>query len=239
MSAAKTTSRCLIVNADDFGLTSGVNRGIIEAHARGILTSASLMVRYPAAHEAAAYAQAHPEFSVGLHFDAAEWRVRDGEWYAFYQVVDADDADAVADELDRQLAAFAELLDRAPTHLDSHQHMHLSEPARTVLLGRADELGIPLRSCSKTIAYSGGFYGQTGEGDPYPQGVSVEHLIGMIEELPTGWTELGCHPGYAENLDSVYAVEREIELRALYDERVRAAITRAGVQLRSFHDLRA
>jgi YdjC-like protein len=49
-----TAARYLIVNADDFGQSSGVNRGIIEAHEKGILTSASLMVRWPATEEAAA-----------------------------------------------------------------------------------------------------------------------------------------------------------------------------------------
>ncbi|MBI3874558.1 MAG: ChbG/HpnK family deacetylase [Verrucomicrobia bacterium] len=44
--------RFLIVNADDFGLSAGVNRGIIEAHERGIVTSASLMVCQPAAADA-------------------------------------------------------------------------------------------------------------------------------------------------------------------------------------------
>ena len=47
--------RCVIINADDFGLSAGINRGIIEAHERGIVTSASLMVRWPAAE----YARAH------------------------------------------------------------------------------------------------------------------------------------------------------------------------------------
>ena len=49
--------RYLIVNADDFGQSHGVNRGIIEAHERGVVTSASLMVRWPAARKAAAYAR--------------------------------------------------------------------------------------------------------------------------------------------------------------------------------------
>src|SRR3712207_8784245 len=53
----------------DFGLTDGVNRGIIEAHERGIVTSASLMVRYPAAKDAADYARSNPALSVGLHVD--------------------------------------------------------------------------------------------------------------------------------------------------------------------------
>ncbi|MGA2658858.1 MAG: ChbG/HpnK family deacetylase, partial [Verrucomicrobiota bacterium] len=55
--------RGLIVNADDFGLDPGVNRGIIKSHEYGIVTSASLMVRWPAAAEAAAYAREHPELS--------------------------------------------------------------------------------------------------------------------------------------------------------------------------------
>ena len=46
-------ARHLIVNADDFGYSRGVNRGIIEAHERGIVTSASLMVKQPASEEAA------------------------------------------------------------------------------------------------------------------------------------------------------------------------------------------
>ena len=51
-------NRALIVNADDFGLSPGVNAGVARTHEQGILTSASLMVRQPAADEAAAYARA-------------------------------------------------------------------------------------------------------------------------------------------------------------------------------------
>ena len=40
--------RCLIVNADDFGQSTGVNQGIITAYEQGIVTSASLLVRWPA-----------------------------------------------------------------------------------------------------------------------------------------------------------------------------------------------
>jgi predicted glycoside hydrolase/deacetylase ChbG (UPF0249 family) len=77
--------RRLIVNADDFGLCHGVNRGIIETFERGILTSASLMVRYPAAAEAAAYARLHPELSVGMHLDLGEWVFKEGEWIPLYR----------------------------------------------------------------------------------------------------------------------------------------------------------
>ncbi len=64
--------RYLIVNADDFGRSPGVNWGIIEAHGGGIVTSASLMLRLPAAAKVAAYATEHPDLALGLHFDLGE-----------------------------------------------------------------------------------------------------------------------------------------------------------------------
>ena len=231
--------RYLIVNADDFGLTSGINRGIIEAHEHGIVTSASMMVRYPAAQEAAGWARSHPGLSLGLHFEAAEWRYRDGEWYAAYEVVRTADPAAVEAELDRQLATFVKLMGRAPTHLDSHQHVHLTEPARSILLACAERLDVPLRSCTSAISYNGNFYGQTGEGVPFPEGISLQRLREMIEGLAPGWTEFGCHVGYAAGLDSVYLAEREEELRVLCHHQLRATLEQHNVQLRSFHDLRA
>lgn len=59
--------RRLIVNADDFGFTSGVNRAIVEAHSRGIVTSATLMANGPAFAEAAHMAKAVPDMSIGCH----------------------------------------------------------------------------------------------------------------------------------------------------------------------------
>lgn len=229
-------ARYLIVNADDFGLTSGINRGIIEAHEHGIVTSASLMVRYPSAQQAAAYARARPRLSVGLHFEVAEWRYRGGEWYAAYEVVPAGDATQLRAELDRQLAAFVRLLGREPTHLDSHQHVHQSEPARSIMLEHAKRLNVPLRSCTSSIAYNGNFYGQSGEGEPFADGISLAHLGEMIISLRPGWSEFGCHVGYADDLDSVYAAEREEELRVLCTREVRELLERNDVHLRSFDD---
>ena len=68
-----TTQRFLIVNADDFGQSSGVNRGIIQAHCTGIVTSTSLMVRWPAATEASALSLKYPDLNIGLHLDLGEW----------------------------------------------------------------------------------------------------------------------------------------------------------------------
>ena len=57
----------VIVNADDLGRTPGINAGTFEAHRRGIVTSATMMVAYPAAAEAGAALDDHPDLGVGLH----------------------------------------------------------------------------------------------------------------------------------------------------------------------------
>ena len=168
------------------------------------------MTEQPAAEGAAAYACAHPELSVGLHFELGDV------------------------ELVRQLERFGELLGRDPTHLDSHRHVHLREPARSALLELAGELGVPLRHFDERVRYCGEFYGQTEEGDPRPDSITVESLIVLIDSLPEGTTELGCHPGEAEELVSRYVDERPRELEALCDPRVREVLERAGIELRSF-----
>ena len=135
----------LIVNADDFGLTPGVNEGVITGHTGGIITSASLMVRGPAAAAAARLSATHRRLSVGLHVDLGEWIYRNDCWAPLYEVVDPADAGAVALEVERQLDMFRELMGREPTHLDSHQHMHHDEPLRSVMRAQAEKLGVPLR----------------------------------------------------------------------------------------------
>lgn len=72
-SAANQTKR-LIVNADDFGLTSGVNRAIIEGHTRGAITSATLMANMPAFDAAVRLAKEHPSLGVGLHINITQGR---------------------------------------------------------------------------------------------------------------------------------------------------------------------
>lgn len=229
--------RFLIVNADDFGLSCGTNRGIIEAHERGIVTSASLMVRPPAAREAAEYARAHRELSLGLHIDLTEWEYRDGRWHQLYEVVPGSDAKAVTEEVERQLAEFHRLTGVAPTHLDSHQHVHREEPLRHVLIRFAQEAGIPLRHFSPRVSFFGGFFGQGHRAAPFPEGITIENLCEIMRTLPPGVTELGCHPGLDADLASIYRDQRLDEVKTLCDPRVRAELDSAGLELLSFSTL--
>jgi predicted glycoside hydrolase/deacetylase ChbG (UPF0249 family) len=231
------SKRSLIVNADDFGLSEGVNRGIIESHERGIVTSASLMVLRPAAVSAAAYGREHPRLGLGLHLDLGEWAYNGEEWSLVYQVIPLNDHGVVAEELERQLRDFRRLVGRDPTHLDSHQHVHQDEPVRSAALELACTLGIPLRHFAAGIQYCGRFYGQTARGLPIPEAISVESLIAILTDLPPGFTELGCHPGRGTGAESPYGPERSTEVDVLSHDRIRTHLSAEGIELRSFRDV--
>src|SRR5262249_6061211 len=157
-----------------------------------------------------------------LHVDLGQWDYVDGEWLAAYARCDPHDPDAVRAEGRAQLDAFRALAGRDPTHVDSHQHVHDSEPAASAIAALADEVGVPLRG--RALRYDGSFYGQTGRGEPYPEGITADRLAALIAGLPAGWTELGCHPGEGVGPESSYASERELELRALCHATVATAV---------------
>jgi predicted glycoside hydrolase/deacetylase ChbG (UPF0249 family) len=229
-----SAKRYLIVNADDFGHSSAVNRGIIHAHDHGIVTSASLMVRWPAAVEAAEYAKSRPGLSLGLHLDFGEWVFQDQNWTPVYSVVPLNEVVTLRIEVLRQLAVFRALTGGNPTHIDSHQHAHLREPARSVVLDAVLELRIPVRDCNPDVRHCGRFYGQTAEGSPYVAGITSDALIEILSELPPGVTELGCHPGEGEVPNTTYIGERAIEVKALCDAKVRSALIEMGIELCGF-----
>ena len=231
--------RTVIVNADDFGRSTGITNGILEAHRDGIVTSTSLMVRWPAAEEAAAAARENTNLGVGLHIDVGEWALRDGEWRAVYEVVEPSDPVGLRREVEHQLERFRALMGREPTHIDSHQHRHLDPDLAAIARDVGERLGIPVRHMTAGVGYCGDFYGQTAEGDPYPEGISVDQLVRVLTRLDEGTTEIACHPGRGGDPDDQYGPQRKIELAALTDPKVREAVREQELQLTSFHSLGA
>ena len=226
--------RRLIINADDLGLSEGVNRGIVRAHLDGVLTSASLMVRCPAAQDAVRRAG---KLDLGLHLDLGEWAFRNGAWTTLYERASLDDEKAVEAEVHSQLHEFRRLTGKMPTHLDSHQHVHRQEPLLSIARLLAEELSVPLRGCTPKVRYCGSFYGQSGQGEPFPEAITVEAFIKLLAALPAGVTELACHPGDDAQLESSYARERFIEVQVLCDPRVARAIEQQNITLSKFVDL--
>jgi predicted glycoside hydrolase/deacetylase ChbG (UPF0249 family) len=222
-----TPPRNLIVNADDLGASEGVNRGIVDAHVGGVVTSASLMVHGAGAEDAAALARRHPALAIGLHWDLDAGGVDR-----------VPDPEAVRAELAAQLERFEQLLGRPPTHVDGHHHVHQRPEIAPIARALAAPLGVPLRG-DGTVTYVGGFYGQWEWQVTDLQHVSVDFLCRILrEEVVDEWTEIGCHPGYVTpGFQSVYLHEREEEVRTLTDPRVREQIGALGIRLASFADL--
>ena len=230
-----STERRLIVNADDFGYSRGINRGIIRTHEQGIVTSTSLMVRWPYAAEAAAYAGENPRLGVGLHVDFGEWYYSRGWRLPRYVVVpEGSPAVAFEDELRRQLDSFRVLTGKEPSHIDSHQHLHFQEPLGGVFRRLCNALRLPLRA-TPPVRFCGAFYGQGLKGRSFPERVSVSAFCTILAGLPSGTVEIGCHPSLEVDFESVYAHERIIECATLCDPVVAQCINEHGFQLSSFH----
>lgn len=218
-----------IVNGDDLGASRGINRGIIEAHRRGILTSTSLMVNTAFCDEAALLSRDYPNLSVGLHVALTN---EAGE-----PLIDFAASDECRAELQCQLRRFQDFMGCLPTHLDSHHNVHRDPRLLPHFLDLARQYGLPLREHSP-VRYFSNFYGQWG-GETHLEQISVASLIKMLEtEIRLGFTELGCHPGYVEpDFESVYGIERETELQTLCDPIIQEKLIELQIQLIGFRDL--
>ena len=218
-----------IVNGDDFGASRGVNRGIVEAHRDGILTSASLMINMPGAEEAAEMSAANPGLSVGLHVNFTN----EGD-----SVIDLADIEAARAELDRQYELFLTAMGRPPTHIDSHHNIHRRPELSPLFHALAARHGLFLREHSP-VRYFSTFYGQW-DGESHPEHISPQRLVSVLEtEILPGYTELACHPGYVtDDFSSGYAVEREVELRSLCSEAVKRRVAEPDIELVNYSQIR-
>jgi len=214
--------RRLIVNADDLGYDPEIDRGILEAHARGIVTCATAMVDTPFA--AAALRDAPATLGLGLH------AVLDPE---------ASPAEAARD-LRRQLDRFRELRGAAPSHLDSHRHVHARPALLPVFVEAAARAALPLRVLTaemrRAARAAGVVTADAFLGDAALRPCwTAERLVRALAAPPEGTAELMAHPGYApRHARTSFGPEREEELRALCDPRVRQALARSGAVLASW-----
>jgi hopanoid biosynthesis associated protein HpnK len=155
--------RRLIVNADDFGLTQGVNRAIVEAHCHGIVTSATLMANGRAFDDASRRATSTSGLSVGCHVVLVDGLPvlggvqtptlsnRKFDDRRFYEGLNGFAARAVsgninADEIEAEATAQIRKLQAAGivvSHLDTHKHTHIFPPVLRPLLRAARACGVP------------------------------------------------------------------------------------------------
>lgn len=274
----------LIVNADDYGRTPGVSRGILTAHREGIVTSTTVMINQPGVEEQLAEALTCPGLGVGLHLVFTAWRPilppdevpglvdAGGLFLEQHDVWARAEQIPVAQlqaELSAQLERFAGLAGRLPDHLDCHHFVHLYPPFFQVYADLAAQFRLPLRvpfppetefeQAARTLPFLEGFPRDLVRGMivtnsallksrrlAHPgrfigtffgrDSLTIETLLGHLEALSEGVTELMCHPAYDDPAlaASSYRSEREIELGLLTHPAVRDRVNALGIELVTF-----
>ncbi len=209
--------RRLIVNADDLGYDPEIDRGILLAHERGLVSSATLLVDSPYAPAAAHRAPA--SLPLGVHVLLA---------------ADAAPGD-VEPEVRRQVERFRALRGRSPTHLDAHKHAHARPGLAEPFARAAAALGLPVRALEaghRTLLRAAGvrtadaFLGDASLRPCW----TTERLVAALSALPEGTTELMCHPGFRPAVvRTSFGAEREIELAALCDPAALELVDRASL----------
>ena len=205
----------LIVNADDFGYSPGVNRGIIKAHQEGIVTSTSVMVHAIAADEAKSLAW-YPKLAIGLHFVPNE-------------------GTPVADELQRQVDKFIGIVGKKPSHIDIHKVQEEDINLKDAVNIYAQANDIPARY-SGAAKFINSFFGPHANGD-----VSVDKLKESLSEATEPYNELMCHVGFADEYlltHSSYNTLRENELESICDISIKEFIEEMGLTLTNWDSIR-
>lgn len=215
----------LVVNADDFGLTPGVNYGIVEAFNYGILTSTTLMVNQPYVLHAVELSKKFPKLSVGIHltFDkgyslsgTSTLTDLEGKFLKYSELKEKGKEEDYYKEGEAQLKYFMKIMGKKPTHIDSHHHIHLDFPeANKAILKLCENYGLSYRNRE---ILNDSFY---------KQNVSVETLCKIINEKRIGHLEIMCHPAFIDKelvQTSSYNDKRLLELEVLKNDKVKSFV---------------
>ena len=249
----------LIINADDFGLTQGVCRGIVEAINNGLVSSCTAMVCMPGAPERIARWAPHIEGKIGLHLqltgdcqpclppeEIASLVTPAGRFPRRPEHVQAD-PEQVAKEWRAQLGRLRDL-GVEPNHLDSHHHIHQRAEYVAVYADLAEEVGVPVRNQKRRLAHMlearGVAHPATCVTDWFGANTNLEGLITCLKAAyqKTGadqLVELMCHPGYADQeleTISTYTSQRESELCVLISKEAETALQEMNAQVVDWSD---
>ncbi len=216
------SARKLVVNADDFGFTRDVNRGIVEAHQRGILTATTLMASGAAFDDAVALGRENPALDIGCHLVL----VGDPPYpLTLTQLIQAIALKRIRvyEELRGQVERIVAAGLR-PTHLDTHKHTHLLPPVLDAVARLSEEFKIPWvrrpfdfpmttagvswskRAVTRAMRSAGGRFARVLKrhgcrstdhfaGFQITGRFDEKSLAALIRALPEGSTEFMCHPG--------------------------------------------
>lgn len=208
-------TKFLIVNADDFGYSYGINKGIVQGHRQGIVTSTSVMVNGVAASEASRLTSLCPDLSIGLHFVAEYSEV------------------PVIDQLQHQVNKFISITGKNPDHIDIHKSSSSSTPneAQEIVLQYCEKASIPTRGINAKYIDSFGIKSNDS---------SIEQLKKSLDEAEDGYNELMTHIGISDEYlreVSSYSDSREKELASICHPSLRQHLLSSDISLISWRQL--
>ncbi len=220
----------LIVNADDFGYSKGVTKGIVDAHTNGIVNSTTMMVNMPYAREAAELAKKNPRLAVGIHLvltcgkplrqDVPSLINENGLFQTQQQLINNESVslDEVEREWREQIEQFLSF-GLTLNHIDSHHHVHTFPKLQSVVKKLANEYNVSVRRDAEkevegTTPFSDLFFA-----DFYADGVTENYFVNLAKRVTGDVTvEIMSHPAYVDELlqtGSSYCHQREKELEIL------------------------
>jgi predicted glycoside hydrolase/deacetylase ChbG (UPF0249 family) len=245
----------VIINADDYGISSGVTEGIVKGFLEGIVTDTTIMINMDGSKLAVQLAKEH-NIPVGLHLVLTKGAPllppqevktlvnNEGEFKSTNKSIWENlDLHEVKNELEAQVKKFLQT-GLELTHIDSHHHVHRFGPILDATMDIAKRLGVPLRQTdeivkgkivSKGIVTTDYFIS-----DFYGEGATVENLKRILTTHNTGVIEVMCHPGLPDNWinqNSSYNKKREEELKILTSPEIKRFIREKNLKLISYSDL--
>jgi chitin disaccharide deacetylase len=220
----------LIVNADDFGYSHGVNYGILDSHLYGIVNSATMMMNAPGTEHAIELAKKHPSLKVGIHLvltcgkpllqDVPSLVDEGGNFKSLSSFKSGMDISLV--ELEREWTAQIERFlasGLSLTHMDSHHHVHTLEEFLPVIQNLAKKYNVPFRTNGSETIKGVEAFSDICLFDFYADGVTNDYFKKLSERLEDGKkVEVMCHPAYMDNIlltGSSYSFNRLKELEIL------------------------
>ena len=220
--------KTLILNADDYGRTASISKGIRQAHLDGLVTTTTAMMNFPTVQDDLRTAMAEcPKLGLGVHLTltagrpvlpASQLPTLTTPNGTFFRLNDLGNAYAQVNPIELKAewrAQIEKLLATGATidHLDSHHHTsYYTEAGFGIMLDLAAEYGAPLRRpralanpdndrlefTERILRERSAWCPGNFVTDFYDEGATLDNLLKIFNSLPEGVTEIMSHPGYVD-----------------------------------------
>lgn len=233
----------LVIVADDFGLSSGVNKGIIESIKNGVVTEPSLMVWSLGTKEAIDTIKKIGYGQLGIHITLNNF-IETGK---YLHLADYEDLLNNTSEKDLREMVLAELeefersVGKKPTHITSHQHVHTHPKLKACIAEYGGNNGIPVRKVNSSEM---GKVKATDYIFSHIKGSYQEAFDGFLNDLATveedKTVEIFLHPGYVDEIMSKYSSltnDRERDLKLVTDVEFKIRIEKLGFQICNYSNI--